>query len=286
MRTMIKRNMMLYFRNRSMVIYSFLSVIIIIILYAMFLGNTILENQGDYEKITELTKTWIMSGLIAVTTITTALISAQVMIIDRTKKTYQDFAVAPIKRVYLVGGYAVSTIFISFLMTVFTYVAAQIYLKLSGIPLVSVPDMLAMLGLIALSSISVSFTIFFVVCMIRSIQVYSVISSIISTIVGFLTGILIPMGNMPEFLRMIVIIFPFSHPALLYRNIMLDDLVKEVFQGAPESVVLKFEKDMGMVYCIGDWELKPYMSIIYLFVVAIVMFLLSIKQISKKQNTL
>jgi len=60
------RNLKVYFRDKISVFFSFLSVIIIISLYALFLGNVQVESiksqVGGINGIRYLVDSWIMAG--------------------------------------------------------------------------------------------------------------------------------------------------------------------------------------------------------------------------------
>ncbi|MDF2836474.1 MAG: transporter, partial [Paenibacillus sp.] len=68
-----KRNLKLFFRDRTAVAMSFLSVFIILGLYVLFLGNTLKSNLPDAPGIQFLLDSWVMAGILAVTTVTSTL---------------------------------------------------------------------------------------------------------------------------------------------------------------------------------------------------------------------
>ena len=58
---MTKRNLKVFFRDRSSVFFSLLAVFIIIALYAVFLGDTITGGMEDVEGIDFLMNSWIIA---------------------------------------------------------------------------------------------------------------------------------------------------------------------------------------------------------------------------------
>ena len=108
-----RRNLKLYFRDKSSVFFSLLAVFIIIGLYVLFLGNMLTSNMewmGDHARF--VTDSWIMAGLLAVTSLTTTMGAYGIMIEDKTKKVFKDFTASPVKRSSLVGGYILSSFII------------------------------------------------------------------------------------------------------------------------------------------------------------------------------
>ena len=67
MLALIKRNFLLYFRNRSGVILSLFGAIIPFVLYIVFLKS----NSGGYSS--QLMDLWLIGGVLAVTALTTTL---------------------------------------------------------------------------------------------------------------------------------------------------------------------------------------------------------------------
>ena len=84
------RNMKLYFRDKTSVFFSLLGVLVIIGLYIIFLGEQVQGSLGDLPGARFLMDSWIMSGVIAVTSITTTMGAFGQMVDDKVKKNYKD----------------------------------------------------------------------------------------------------------------------------------------------------------------------------------------------------
>ena len=98
MLTFAQRNLKLFFRDKSAVFFSLLAVFIIIGLYALFLGDVWTDSLSDLANARQLMDSWIMAGLLAVTSITTTMGAFGVMVDDRSKKIDKDFASSPIQK--------------------------------------------------------------------------------------------------------------------------------------------------------------------------------------------
>ena len=88
---MTKRNLKVFFRDRSSVFFSLLAVFIIIALYAVFLGDTITGGMEDVDGIDFLMNSWIIAGILAVISMTSTLGAFGIMVEDRAKKIVKDF---------------------------------------------------------------------------------------------------------------------------------------------------------------------------------------------------
>ena len=97
------RNLRLFVRDKALVFFSFLSVIIILGLYVLFLGDIQVQNirsmiQMDIPEIDALVYAWMLPGLIAVASITLSLGNMGRLVDDAQGENLNDFLVSPLKR--------------------------------------------------------------------------------------------------------------------------------------------------------------------------------------------
>ena len=149
-----KRNIKLFFRDRSAVFFSLLAVLIIIGLYALFLGDVWTENFAHIANARQIMDAWIMAGLIAVTSVTSTMGAFGILVDDRTKKIEKDFAASPIPKASLAGGYILSAFTVGVIMSVVALVLAQGYLLLGGGAMLSALAYLKLFGLIVLTTLA------------------------------------------------------------------------------------------------------------------------------------
>lgn len=276
---MVKRNLRSYFRDTSNVFFSMLGVIIIIGLYMTFLGNMITgvvsDLAGDQARF--LMDSWIMGGVVAASTVTTTLGAFGIMVDDREKKTVRDFLSSPMKRSALVLSYILSAMVIGLFMSLFTFVLAEIYIVLHGsiLPFVSI---LKVLGIIILNVAASSAMAFFLLSFIKSSNAMTALSIVVGTIIGFLTGIYIPMGNLNEGLQTIIKFFPPSHAAVLLRQVMMDHAMS--LDTLP-SEVLRF---LGVQFEIGGNVVSGWIHLLFLVATFLLFYAMSILLVSKRKE--
>lgn len=92
-----------------------LAVLIVIGLYAFFLGNQLVNSFDNVSGIKiEGTKflmdSWLIAGILAVTSISTTLGAFGVIVDDKAKKIEKDFRCSPISRSSIAGGYIISAL--------------------------------------------------------------------------------------------------------------------------------------------------------------------------------
>ena len=283
MSTFIKRNVKLFFRDKSAVFFSLLAVFIIIGLYALFLGDVWLNEFPDIDGSRFLMDSWLIAGLLAVTSVTTTLGAFSVMVEDKAKKIAKDFYSAPIKRRSITGGYLFSVFIIGVIMSIVALVLSEAYVLLNGGELLGVAAALKVLGIILLATLSNTALMCFIVSFFKSQNAYATASTIIGTLIGFIAGIYLPIGTLPEAVQTIVKVFPVSHAAVLMRQVVMDVPIDAAFAGAPQEALDGFNSMMGVSYKFGDFTVTPWISIAFLVVTGILFYGLAMMKMSKKR---
>ena len=174
-----KRNIKLFFRDKSAVFFSLLSVFIIIGLYALFLGDVWSESLTEISNARALMDCWIMAGLIAVTSVTTTMGSFGILVDDKSKKISKDFYSSPIKRSDLVAGYIISSYIIGVLMSIVAFIIVQIYLVMGGGEILSAIAIIKSLGLILISTFTNTAIVLFLVSFFKSQNAFATASTIL-----------------------------------------------------------------------------------------------------------
>lgn len=281
---LISRNLKLYFRDKTSVFFSMLGVFIIILLYLTFLGDMMVSYAADefsaYPNIDVgfMMDSWIMAGVIAVATITTTLGSYGVMVTDNTSKVVNDFRVSPIKRSVIVLAYIISSFIVGFLMSMAALAFAEFYILISGGQLLSFMALIKTLGVVALSVLMSSSIIFFIISLIKSNSAFGAVSTVVGSLIGFLMGVYIPIGNLPSGLQTVIKAFPFSHAAILLRQVMMSEAVDLSY--VPDQ----FKLFVGVNFEVNDDLLSTFASIAYILISSIVFFGLGVLLISRKRK--
>lgn len=278
------RNLKIFFRDRAAVFFSLLSAFIIIGLYVLFLGDMLTGGMQSIRGSRFLIDSWIMAGLLSVTSITTTMGAFGIMVEDIAKKNSKDFSASPAKRSSLAGGYILSSFVIGLIMTVITFVLAELYIVAYGGQVLSLAGMIKLLGVMLLSVLSSTALVLFVVSFFKSNNAFATASTIIGTLIGFLTGVYIPVGQLPEAVQSVVKFFPVSHASVLFRQVMMENPLQTAFAGAPAMASQEFRQMMGVSFRIGGTEASAAVSLWVLVGTAVVFFLLATWNLSRKRK--
>lgn len=280
----MKRNLLVFFKDKASVFFSLLSVFIIIGMYALFLGDVWTSGMTEITGARFLMDSWIVAGLLAVTSVTTTMGAFGTMVEDQSKKLIKDIRSSPLPRVSIAGGYILSAFVIGVIMCLVALVLCELYIVSGGGSLLSGPALLRVLGLILLSTFSNTALVLFFVSFFQSNNAFSVASTIIGTVIGFMTGIYIPIGQLPEGVQWVIKLFPPSHSAMLLRQVVMEQPLAQSFAGVPAQYLTEFKELMGVTFKIVDTVVTPTLSVVILIASGILFLGLSILNLSRKKR--
>ncbi|MBI9097623.1 MAG: ABC transporter permease [Spirochaetaceae bacterium] len=282
---LVKRNVLLYLRDRASVFFSFLSVIIIVIMYALFLGNMQINNLGEslgnLEGIDWLVSSWIMAGILTVSTVTVPLGVLGTLIHDRESGRINDFYISPIERKILALSYLMSSWVVAFFMVLLNLVIGLFYVLLNGGVLFDVPTFIKILGLMVISIMAFSSLFFFISLFMKSQNAFSLLSTLVGTFIGFLGGIYIPIGSLGRNVQNIMNLLPSVHSVTLIRRVYMRAAIDNVFKGAPIEAYNEYANIYGLNLQIGHFTFSSFQMLLTLIVFGISFYLLSVAKLSK-----
>lgn len=282
-----QRNMRIFFRQKSAVFFSLLSVFIVIMLYVLFLGD-VWTNSMDLPGAKSLMASWIVAGLVCVSTVTTTMGTFETMIEDASDGQAGDFRASPVRRSSIVGGYIISAVVVGFVMSLVALALGCIYIVSTGGLLPGFADMTKFVGITALAAASNSAMVFFLVCLFKSKSAFAAVSTIIGTLIGFLTGIYLPIGELPAAVQTVIKCFPPSHAAALMRQILVEPNLSFSLEGAPAAAAAEvrewFGAHMGVTYTLGGTEIAPWMSVLIIAASGVVFFTIGVAVFRKKRE--
>ena len=280
MLALLKRNFILYFRNRSGVFFSLLGALISFLLYIIFLQKNLTDSWSQLPNSTNLLNNWLMGGTLAVTGMTTSFTALKQMVQDRENQVNQDLFLTDLGNWGLQASYLISSIVISFVMQIFMYAVMSFYFKES--PVISHLPEIALIML--LSSLLSSLVNVLLIYRFQSVDSLGKLATIVGTASGFLVGTYIPIGVLPDFAQIIMKCTPATYIASLYRQILMKEHLETAFTG--NSRLLKeFQEKMGIQI---NWQElltkeETYFIVVIISLVAILLWLLFVKVFSKRK---
>ncbi len=280
MLALLKRNFILYFRNRSGVFFSLLGALISFLLYIIFLQKNLTDSWSQLPNSTNLLNNWLMGGTLAVTGMTTSFTALRQMVQDRENQVDQDLFLTDLGNWGLQASYLISSIVISFVMQIFMYAVMSFYFKES--PVISHLPEIALIML--LSSLLSSLVNVLLIYRFQSVDSLGKLATIVGTASGFLVGTYIPIGVLPDFAQIIMKCTPATYIASLYRQVLMKERLEIAFSGN-NSLLQEFQEKMGIQI---NWQElltkeETYFIVVIISLIAILLWLLFVKVFSKRK---
>ena len=158
---LISRNYKVYTRDRMAFFMSFLSVIVLVLVYQIFLGKIQIDaikvalNRKTISTDTiQMVNYWLIAGLTTIISMTGTLGAFGTMVSDREKKLSEDFKVSPTSTMIIEISYAIFAIFFGIILTMFSCIfAIGILNGFSSLLDFSVMDYVIIFGIVSLGTI-------------------------------------------------------------------------------------------------------------------------------------
>lgn len=236
-----KRHMLVLFRNKIRMFFTVMAPLIIFAVYILFLRNLELGSvqsaisqinsefdlatpivYTDHQKAIEtVVDSWMLSGIIAISTITVSLQTNNIIVNDKENGVNRDFASSPINKGLLIASYFLYNIIVTVIICFIFLMVCLIYLACLGEFTINFVNFLQIFAIMVYSSISsVLFTVFICSFIKRDATMGSIVM-IFSTAVGFIMGAYMPLGMMPSWVGTLCGFFPGTYTCSLLRYAFL-----------------------------------------------------------------
>ena len=289
---LISRNRKVYTRDRLAFFMSFLSVIILILVYQVFLGQIQIDaikealNRDTASTDTiQMVNYWLISGLTTIISMTSTLGAFGVMVSDREKKLSEDLKVSPVSNFKIELSYAIFAILFGIIMTMFSCIfAIGMFNGFSSLLDFSTMDYLSILGVVSMGTVLAATIILPILAFIRTSSAFTTLSTIVGTFIGFISGVYLSIGSVGESLQQVMSWFPLTQVNALLKQILMKDAISKVFDHAPSTVITNYKESYGIILQNASGEhLSNHFMLAYLSIVIVVLLGvdLMIKKIKK-----
>ena len=226
LKILIKRNVKLFFKDKGLFFTSLITPLILLVLYATFLGNVYTDSlrstlPSGFTLSEDMLKGFagsqLLSSLLSVSCITVAFCSNMLMVQDKANGSIRDFTVSPVRPSIMALAYYVATLISTFIVCFVAMFVGLLYVATVGwyftiadILLLALDVILLCLFGVALSSLINFF--------LSSQGQISAIGSIVSSCYGFVSGAYMPLSQFAEGLRTVIMFLPGTYGTSLVRN--------------------------------------------------------------------
>ena len=242
-----KRHLMVFFKNKVRLMYTLLVPVIIFAVYLLFLrglelnmvqniladpkwglSSEIINDALLHKHIETLVDSWMLSGILGLSTVTVALQTNTVFVEDKQNGVNRDFASSPIHRNLLIASYFLYNFIVSALICAAFLVVCIVYLACVGELVLSFLSFLLVLVVMFFATVTSTLMTIFICSFVKSEGTMMSIVAIFSTAIGFLIGAYMPLGMMPAFVQGICGFIPGTYACSLLRYAFLETPVSQL----------------------------------------------------------
>ncbi|CAK1248773.1 ABC-type multidrug transport system [Fructobacillus cardui] len=242
---LMKRNQLLYFRNRSGVVMSLMGALISFILYIVFLKKGISSDWTGIPHKNQLLDTWLIGGTLTITGVTTTLTALSQLVKDKETHASADLFLTDTKPIVRRAAYLLSAAVVGFLMQVAVFAVMGVYfMMVDGLSL-TVESLVGLVWVMLLSAVLSTIMSALILNRIETVDNLSKVATIVGTASGFLVGGYIPIGSLPDFAQTLMKGTPSFYVATLFRQVLMNKTISSSFAGQ-STVIKSFDKEMGI----------------------------------------
>ena len=286
---LVKTNIKIFIKDKTAVFFSLLSVIIMLSLYFLFLNNTYLDSLKD-TNISQNLKSFLvtsqmMGGVLVISTITLSLGMMGNIVNDSYFNKTTSFLVTPIKRYKITLSYFVSGVIVTFILTLLMWFLTIVYVYINTGFLYNTSTIFIVTLLLLLYTLISTSIMIFVITFIKSVNAFGAFSGIFGTLIGFTSGIYMPLAILPSFMVKISSVLPFTHMTIYLKQILLKEPLKLIEEQVSDEGIIELTKYFGTQE-IGVFGLKIGLIYIFIFIIFITLItlILTMKRMSKKSK--
>lgn len=261
--TLIKRNIKVYYRDKAAVFFSFLSVIILLGLYFLFLGKQYTNNPG-FDSVAKnvqvfLRMSVIMGGVLVINTVSLSLGVMGSIVSDLETRRLEGFLVTPVERYKISLAYYLSSVIVTAILTLIMWFLTVILVGIFSGHWYSFVTVLYASLLILLYTFISSAMMLFLVSLLKSQNAFGALAGILGTVIGFMSGIYMPLEVLGKGMTNVASLNPFTHMTILLKQVLL----KEPYALLPPEFMDAIASPFGTLE-VGLFGLKVPMIILML----------------------
>ena len=256
---LIKRNLLLFFKDWQSILFSLLTSIIVLILYLLFLKGTFvsaiqsameqypgLASMVPQKDIAMFANLFLLSGILGSAMISVPFSCITVVVKDRANKVDYDILSTPLKRGQIIFAYFVSAVLTSILLNSIILAVGLIGIRMQGNMYLNASQVVKAFSIVALGSISASAIFMIIVLFFKTVSACEAFFGILSAASGFVIGAYIPISQFSDGVQTVCNLFPASQITIMLRNILLNGLLEHIntsLQGADQGMFVLSLKD-------------------------------------------
>ena len=276
---LLKRNIKLFFKDKGMFFTSLITPMILLVLYATFLGNVykdsflsgLPEGVAISDKLIDgLVGGQLISSILAVSCVTVAFCSNMLMVQDKANGSIRDFTISPIKPSIMALAYYFASLISTLIICYSATAACLIYVGVVGWYMSFIDILLLLIDVFILVMFGTALSSVINFFLSTQGQI-SAVGSIISSVYGFICGAYMPISQFSKGLQNTLSFLPGTYGTSLVRNHSMQgvfDAMKD--EQFPEEVINGFKDIVDCnIYIFDESVSIPVMYVVLISTVVL-----------------
>ena len=233
-----KRNMLVFFTDKGTLFFSMLTPMIILLLYILFLKNSLLsslqnaatglENLVAEKDMAQFVNGLLLTGIISSALITIPYNALEIIVRDREDRVDLDMLSTPVKRFEIILSYFCAAVISAFMQTMVVLAVGIGILSMSGDMYLTALDIVKLVGAVFLGTVS-STSVFMVVMMFfKSMGTCGAFMGILSAVSGFVIGAYMPLSQFNKGIQNVCNLVPATGITVLIRNYLTGGILRHM----------------------------------------------------------
>ncbi len=279
---LIKRNLLIYFRDKSAVFFSVLSSIITLCLYVLFLNNSLItameSKVADIETLKIFLNSLVLCGVISLNAFTIPLSFMYMFIYDKEVGTLKDFFVSPVKKSVILFAYIVCAMIATLIINILITTILVVYLYINNMLTITLSQSVVLLLFYLLCSSLFSLIAFVLANFIKRASAYGNLIGVSSALVGFLSGVYMPIGNFgSKTIENVITLFPITQLNAVLRASFLNGVTNKLFLNAPIEIKEFYNYFFGIKLKLFENDITIISSTVYLLIIFVIAIFLAMR---------
>ena len=233
-----KRNMLVFFTDKGTLFFSMLTPMIILLLYILFLKNSLLsslqdaatglENLVAAKDMAQFVNGLLLTGIISSALITIPYNALEIIVRDREDRVDLDMLSTPVKRFEIILSYFCAAVISAFMQAMVVLAVGIGILSMSGDMYLTAADIVKLVGAVFLGTVS-STSVFMVVMMFfKSMGTCGAFMGILSAVSGFVIGAYMPLSQFNKGIQNVCNLVPATGITVLIRNYLTGGILRHM----------------------------------------------------------
>ncbi|MDD3049298.1 MAG: ABC transporter permease [Bacilli bacterium] len=274
------RHLKLFFKNPYAILLSLASSFVILSLYFLFIRDFMIvaihDMQIDNSYVTQFVDELMISGLLIVINATSMLSILSIFINDKSKNIIKDFLIAPLHKVKIYYSYILACIICSMFISFFVFLCTHLCLSYYYETFYTISYCTHILIILFISSLIASHLLFLAAFFISSITSFSNIANLFGVLIGFCTGVYIPISYYPAIIRNATFLFPLSQTTSIIRQFSTQDTLSSLTKAYPNEVKDTLSSVFGIRLEWRNMMISQSQQLLILFLSFLILFILTI----------